>query len=130
MLIGPWVQQLLIRRPFLRNLLHKLFSGNQPLLNQQLRQASVCARLETRNSSIVTGLLSGSAIVLPHLITLSARKSRDCGIVTPICFAVARFTTSSYLVGCSTGSSAGLVPFRTLPASTPTRRNSSVKLGP
>src|SRR5262249_2456026 len=47
------------------------------------------------------------------LITLSARKSRDCGIVTPICFAVARFTTSSYLVGCSTGSSAGLVPFRT-----------------
>src|SRR5215813_2397013 len=64
MLIGPWVQQLLIRRPFLRNLLHKLFSGNQPLLNQSFASASVCARLETRSSSIVTGLLSGSAIVL------------------------------------------------------------------
>jgi hypothetical protein len=60
---------------------------------------------------------------LPHLITLSARKSRDCGIVTPICLAVIRFTTSSYLVGRSTGSSAGLVPFRILPASTPMRRN-------
>src|SRR5262249_53446831 len=38
MLIARGIQQLLIRRPFLRNLLHKLFSANQPLLNQQLRQ--------------------------------------------------------------------------------------------
>src|SRR5262249_13956800 len=32
------IQQLLIRRPFLGNLLHKLLSRNQPLLNQELRQ--------------------------------------------------------------------------------------------
>jgi hypothetical protein len=32
------IQQLLIRRPFRRNLLYKLFLGNQPLLNQELRQ--------------------------------------------------------------------------------------------
>ena len=31
----------------------------------------------TRSSSIVTGLLSGSAIVLPYLITLSAWYSTD-----------------------------------------------------
>src|SRR6266478_82976 len=36
---------------------------------------SVCARLETSSSSNVTGFLSGSAIVFPHLITLSALAS-------------------------------------------------------
>jgi hypothetical protein len=35
-----------------------------PILNQVFCRASVCARLETRSSSNVTGLLSGSAIVL------------------------------------------------------------------
>src|SRR5262249_10830567 len=80
MLIGPWVQQLLIRRPFLRNLLHKLFSGNEALFNQQFASASVCARLETRSSSIVTGLLSGSAIVLPsldHLVCAKKQRLRN-----------------------------------------------------
>src|SRR2546422_2073664 len=38
-----------------------------------------------------------------HLITLSARASTFCGIVTPICFAVLRLITNSNLVGCSTG---------------------------
>jgi len=33
------------------NLLHKLFSTDQPLLNQEFRQWSVCARLETSSSS-------------------------------------------------------------------------------
>ena len=49
-----------------------------------------------------------------HLITLSARYSNDCGIVSPICFAVLRLITSSNFVGCSTGKSAGLAPFRIL----------------
>ena len=40
-LLGRPIQQLLIRRPFLGNLLHKLFSGNKSFLNQQLRQC-VC----------------------------------------------------------------------------------------
>ena len=49
-----------------------------------------------------------------HLITVSARYSNDCGIVRPICFAVFRLITNSNLVGCSTGRSAGFVPFRIL----------------
>ena len=49
-----------------------------------------------------------------YLTTLSARYSNDCGIVMPICFAVLRLITSSNLVGCSTGRSAGLAPFRIL----------------
>ena len=47
-------------------------------------------------------------------MTLSARYSKDCGIVTPMCFAVFRLNISSNFVGCSTGSSAGLAPFRIL----------------
>jgi hypothetical protein len=51
---------------------------------------------------------------IAYLITLSARVSTLCGIVTPICFAVLRLITNSNLVGRSTGRSAGLVPFRIL----------------
>ena len=47
-----------------------------------------------------------------YLITLSARPSTLCGMVTPICFAVLRLITSSNFVGCCTGRSAGLAPFR------------------
>jgi hypothetical protein len=43
-------------------------------------------------------------------MTSSARSSTDCGMVRPSVFAVLRLTTSSNLVGCSTGSSAGLAP--------------------
>jgi hypothetical protein len=32
------IEKFLIRRPFFRKLPHKLFSGNHPLLNQELRQ--------------------------------------------------------------------------------------------
>ena len=49
-----------------------------------------------------------------HRITLSARASTFGGIVNPICFAVLRLITSSNLVGCSTGRSAGLAPFKIL----------------
>jgi hypothetical protein len=38
-----------------------------------------------------------------HSITSSARASRDGGAVRPRALAVVRFTTSSNLVGCSTG---------------------------
>jgi hypothetical protein len=44
----------------------------------------------------------------------SARPSTDCGIVSPSAFAVFMLITSSNLVGCSTGRSAGLAPFRIL----------------
>ena len=45
------------------------------------------------------------------LITLSARASTFGGILRPICLAVLRLMISSNFVGCSTGKSAGLVPF-------------------
>src|ERR1044071_6880941 len=49
-----------------------------------------------------------------HLITLSALASTFGGIVRPICLAAFRLITNSNLVGCSTGRSAGLAPFKIL----------------
>ena len=49
-----------------------------------------------------------------HLTTLSARASTFGGIVRPICFAVLRLIMNSNFVGCSMGSSLGLVPFKNL----------------
>jgi hypothetical protein len=57
---------------------------------------------------------------LPHCtpnaywITSSASRSREGGIVIPSALAVLRLRTSSNFVGCSTGRSAGLAPFRIL----------------
>src|SRR5216684_4954388 len=48
----------------------------------------------------------------PHSITSSARSRNDSGIVRPSALAVLRLITSSNLVGCSTGKSAGLEPLR------------------
>jgi hypothetical protein len=50
----------------------------------------------------------------PYRITWSALANTLGGIVTPICLAVFRLITSSNLVGCSTGKSAGLAPLRIL----------------
>src|SRR5262245_37724028 len=64
------------------------------------------------------GFLTIACCLVPnacfHLITLSALASTFGGIVRPICFAVLRLMTSSNFVGCSTGRSAGFVPFRIL----------------
>src|SRR5712692_1011358 len=49
-----------------------------------------------------------------HWITSSARSSSVCEIVSPSALAVLRLMTSSNLVGCSTGRSAGLAPLRIL----------------
>ena len=48
------------------------------------------------------------------LMTLSALTSTFGGIVRPICFAALRLITNSNFVGCSTGISAGLAPFKIL----------------
>src|SRR5262245_1246907 len=48
----------------------------------------------------------------PHSITSSASESRLSEILTPSTFAVLRLITSSYLVGCRTGRSAGFAPLR------------------
>jgi len=47
-----------------------------------------------------------------HSITSSARASNVSGTVSPSVLAVLRLTTSSYLVGPCTGSSAGFAPLR------------------
>ena len=51
-----------------------------------------------------------------HSITSSARKRIAVGTSRPSIFAVFRLTTSSNLVGCSTGKSAGFSPLRIRPA--------------
>src|SRR5206468_6758404 len=62
-----------------------------------------------------------------HLITLSALASTFGGIVKPICFAAFRLMMNSNFVGCSTGSSAGLAPFKILSTYVAARRYKSVK---
>jgi hypothetical protein len=47
-----------------------------------------------------------------HSMTRSARSSNDRGIVTPSSLAALRLITNSNFVGCSTGRSASLAPFR------------------
>src|SRR4051794_4220236 len=51
----------------------------------------------------------------PHSMTSSARASSEGGTSNPRALAVLRLITNSYLVGCSTGRSEGLAPFRTRP---------------
>src|SRR5262249_26845255 len=51
-------------------------------------------------------------LAAPHSITSSDSASNLSGISRPSAFAVWRLITNSNLVGCSTGKSAGLAPFR------------------
>ena len=50
-----------------------------------------------------------------HSMTLSARVSNVAGTSMPSDLAVCRLMTSSNLVDCTTGKSAGLAPLRILP---------------
>jgi hypothetical protein len=56
-----------------------------------------------------------------HWMIWSARARIDGAIVTPRALAVFRFTTKSNFVGCSTGMSAGLAPFKILSTKTAAR---------
>src|SRR5213594_2771047 len=69
---------------------------------------------------------------VPHAywITSSARRSSDGGIVIPRAWAVLRLMTSSNFMGCSTGKSAGLAPFRILSTYVAPRRHESSRLTP
>src|SRR6516165_8568488 len=55
-----------------------------------------------------------------HSITSSARASSVGGTDRPSSFAVCRLMTSSNLVDCITGRSAGFAPFKMRPVYTPT----------
>jgi hypothetical protein len=50
---------------------------------------------------------------MSHCMTSSARRSTDCGMLTPRRFAVFKFTTSSYLADTSMGRSPGFSPRKT-----------------
>src|SRR6516165_4473552 len=65
-----------------------------------------------------------------HSMTSSARARIEGGTVRPSACAVLRLTTSSNLVGCSTGRSAGFSPERMRPTYTPTWRMRPVWLAP
>ena len=67
-----------------------------------------------RSEGEFSSIVASHFVVFDYLITLSARTSTFGGIVRPICFAVLRLITNSNFVGCSTGRSAGLAPFRIL----------------
>jgi hypothetical protein len=63
-----------------------------------------------------------------HLITLFARANTSGGIVRPICLAAFKLMTSSNFIGCSTGRSAGFVPFKILSTYVAERRVKSITL--
>jgi hypothetical protein len=90
-------------------------SGCHSMICCQRSSVSVI-RLPQRSVTYFNGCFYPVCLRRPcnHLMTLSARNSTDCGIVRPICFAVFRLITNSNFVGCSTGRSAGFVPFRIL----------------
>jgi hypothetical protein len=99
------------------------FSGNPIYLNELSRHVAG-NRLVTASAAdpmIFFFMLSPlplstrhSTLAPSHLMTLSACASAFGGIVRPICFAVFKLITSSNLVDCSTGRSAGLAPLRNL----------------
>ena len=69
-------------------------------------------------------------ITRSHSITLSARPISVFGTLRPSAFAVLRLIYSSNLVGCSTGSSPGFIPFNILSTYPAARRKRSASLGP
>src|SRR5215813_6998775 len=83
---------------------------------RELRSCGFSSRKKTDNNSFILAASRG------YLITLSARSTKSAGIVTAISFAVFKLITSSNFVGCSTGKSAGLAPFRILSTYVATRR--------
>ena len=106
------IQNALINRTFFQQRLLELRIRDDALLNEELCE---CVRYgPERRPSVLQGYrfaASSSATASP-INHLSARASNFCGIVTPICFALLRLIANSNLLGCSTGRSAGLAPFR------------------
>src|SRR5664280_1935724 len=69
---------------------------------------------ETLPSGLGCPLCANSRNYLTHSITSSARVSSCGGTVRPSALAVLRLMTKSYLIGCWTGRSEGLAPFKIL----------------
>src|SRR6267378_7839123 len=92
----------------------------EPIASTELREIVQIQRIDIREPLCVFQVFAGIAQFDAHRsirlviysITWSARPRTDGGIVRPSAFAVLRLMTNSNLVGCSTGRSAGLAPFR------------------
>jgi len=65
-----------------------------------------------------------------YLITLSARTSTFGGTVRQMAFAAFRLTMNSNFNGCSTGRSAGFLPFKILSTNIAARRSESRRFTP
>jgi hypothetical protein len=81
--------------------------------------------IQNPKSKIQNQVIASLLTLTPYRNTLSALAKTFGGIVTPICFAVFRLITNSNLIGCSTGMSAGFVPFKTLSIRAAARRCAS-----
>jgi hypothetical protein len=92
--------------------------------------SSLCSDTPTACYGVVQSSILHHPFSSPHLITLSALASTFGGIVRPICFAAFRLIISSNFIGCSTGKSAGLAPFRILSTYVAARRSKSLKFTP
>jgi len=105
------------------NVRHKTLSRLMVCHTQVVASSAERARSPAGASSASPGpverevrrlMISAIASVMAYCMSSSACRSIDGGIVSPRAFAVLRLITSSNLVGCSTGSSAGLAPLRIL----------------
>ena len=83
----------------------------KPVLPSRSRESPSARRFHQRPSGRAAQYHEELAPL--HSITSSARASSEGGISRPIAFAALRLMTSSNLVGCSTGISAGFAPLRT-----------------
>ena len=102
--------------PFLQSGLFGTFESSATSVPPIIPRCHVCSCPESRHSA---GLLECRRCAierhrLVYSITSSARASRIGGSLKLSALAVRRLTTSSSLVGCSTGRSAGEVPLNTL----------------
>jgi hypothetical protein len=110
-------------------------SGSRRSLAPAGRRAKATPRCTAcrRRSCIVPSSRSSRSqpnLVVTHSITLSAPARSVGGIMRPSARAVLRLTMSSNLVGCSTGSSAGLAPFKIFSTKPAIRRHDSSRFGP
>ena len=78
------------------------------------RLSDTTHRIVVRNIVVMSYSSNPKSKIENYLITLSARANTFGGIVRPICLAAFKLIINSNLIGCSTGKSAGVLPFKIL----------------
>src|SRR5581483_7466158 len=113
--------------------LHAKHNGSRGVAGQtcSIRRIGASPWSPKTESPATVGRGSGQPRETPGYSMTSLARSRNAsGIFRPNALAVVVLTTRSYLVGCSTGMSAGLAPRRILSTCSPARRNRSGRFGP